>query len=232
MTHPSEYICPISQDLMVEPVKVNHNNIYYRFDKNCIVIWRQTPNGDKNPLTMVSGFKYLELEDDLELKEQIDEYRETLGISPETLDVELEPFSDYEQVQEDYRLALELYHTLNGENINNENITDSDSDLDMPELIEEDDQDNDYNNNNNILDQHINNIMTNLNITNDDINNYINNNYFNNHLINDYINNINNTSNYQNIINNIDNNMININNINNTNNFNNINANSNTNIIS
>ena len=113
---PSEFICPISQDLMSQPVNIYHRGIPYTFDKVCVKTWWKTEGGDKNPLTMLDGFKGLEMISNNQLLSKIREFKIATGQNPdtETEQVNLEPFSDYEQIQEDEVLALRLDREMNG----------------------------------------------------------------------------------------------------------------------
>ena len=113
---PSEFICPISQDLMSHPVNIYHRGISYTFDKVCVKTWWKTEGGDKNPLTMLDGFKGLEMIANNQLLSKIREFKIATGQNPdmETEEVNLEPFSDYEQIQEDEELALRLHRDMNG----------------------------------------------------------------------------------------------------------------------
>jgi hypothetical protein len=58
---PPQFICPISQDLMLHPVDIYHHGVTYTFDAPCVKTWWKTEGGDKNPLTMLDGFRGLEL---------------------------------------------------------------------------------------------------------------------------------------------------------------------------
>lgn len=112
-TPPPEFICPISQDIMKEPVEVKHNGVSYYFDKVYLETWKKTENGDKNPLTMVEGFLSAEVTPCDSLKKRITDYCLEFNINQETCVPELQPFSDFEQIQEDERVALELNRELN-----------------------------------------------------------------------------------------------------------------------
>ena len=114
---PSEFICPISQDLMSRPVNIYHRGISYTFDKVCVKTWWKTEGGDKNPLTMMEGFRNIKMEHDLELEEKIKEYKVSIGRNSdeEIQEVDLEPYSDFDQIQADEQEALRLHREFNDE---------------------------------------------------------------------------------------------------------------------
>ena len=112
-TPPPEFICPISQDIMKEPVEVKHNGVSYYFDKVYLDTWKKTENGDKNPLTMIEGFLSAEVTPCDSLKKRITDYCLEFNINQETCVPELQPLSDFDQIQEDERVALELNRELN-----------------------------------------------------------------------------------------------------------------------
>ena len=115
LTIPPEFMCPISKDIMHDPVVINHNDESYIFDRNCIDTWKLTPGGDKNPLTMVDGFRNAPLHSASELKTKIIDFQTKNSLTIHETDMpELLPFSDYEQIQEDERVARELNIQLNG----------------------------------------------------------------------------------------------------------------------
>ena len=116
ITYPAELVCPISQDLMNDPVKITHLGSYYIFDRNCIETWKTTPSGDQNPLTMLPGFKEAQCKSAPEIKRKVREFREKHGIEIDikTEKVKLEPFSDYQQIQDDETEARRLHRELNG----------------------------------------------------------------------------------------------------------------------
>ena len=64
---PSDLRCPISQDLMNDPVTVTHHGEEFNFDRNCIETWKTTPGGDQNPLTMLDGFRDAPIKENLEI---------------------------------------------------------------------------------------------------------------------------------------------------------------------
>jgi hypothetical protein len=102
---PGEFICPISQDIMKDPVEVVHNGYSFYFDR--------TSNGNKNPLTMLEGFTTAEVRPCLNLKRRITEYCSKYNIELTEVTPELQPFSDFDQIQEDERLAIETHRELN-----------------------------------------------------------------------------------------------------------------------
>ena len=116
ITPPDWARCSISQDWMNDPVKITHDGTDYFFDRVPIDTWKCTTNGDKNPLTMMPGFRMATVKDAVELKIRIDGYKKDVGVSIDetTEKVEVLPFSDYEQIQEDEREALRLHRELNG----------------------------------------------------------------------------------------------------------------------
>ena len=95
---------------MNEPVIVIHDGVDYKFDEVPLNTWKTTPNGDKNPLTMMSGFREADVKKDGELKDQIKAFRVSHGLSIDevTDEVKLTPFSDYEQIQVDEEAAHRL----------------------------------------------------------------------------------------------------------------------------
>lgn len=113
---PEDFRCPISQDIMNEPVVVNHHGVDYHFDEACIKTWKTTANGDKNPLTMLDGFLQATVKKDLAMKRRIQEFRVSNGLSTDekTEEVKLEPFSDYQQIQDDEEVARRLHIEMNG----------------------------------------------------------------------------------------------------------------------
>ena len=80
--HP-DFICPISLDLMFHPVDIYHQDYTYTFDKNCVQNWWTTEGGDKNPLTMVEGFRGLEMKTNHLLAERIREFKIKTGQNPD-----------------------------------------------------------------------------------------------------------------------------------------------------
>ena len=113
---PPEFRCPISQDVMNEPVVVTHDGVGYKFDEVPLKTWKKTPNGDKNPLTMMSGFLGADVKKDGQLKDRIKAFRLEHGMSTDevTDEVQLTPFSDYQQIQDDEDAAHRLHLELNG----------------------------------------------------------------------------------------------------------------------
>jgi hypothetical protein len=114
---PSELRCPISQDLMNDPVTVTHHGEEFNFDRICIETWKTTPGGDQNPLTMLDGFRDASIKENLVIKEKVRAFRVENGmdINQETEKVTLEPFSDYQQIQDDEAEARRLHYELNGQ---------------------------------------------------------------------------------------------------------------------
>ena len=113
---PSDLVCPISQDLMNDPVKVSHKGAEYVFDRSCIETWKTTPNGDQNPLTMLDGFRDAPCVPAEDIKSRVKEFRLSNGLQTEvtTEKIKLEPFSDYQQIQDDEAEAMRLHRELNG----------------------------------------------------------------------------------------------------------------------
>lgn len=112
--HP-DFICPISQDLMVNPVDIYHQGSTYTFDKNYVKTWWMTEGGDKNPLTMLEGFRGLEMKTNHQLADRIREFKLKTGQNPDEESEELEvlPFSDYQQIQDDEQMAIRIDRELN-----------------------------------------------------------------------------------------------------------------------
>lgn len=54
---PERYLCPISRDVMVRPVMVDHGGHVYWFDDKCLAAHARTRYADSNPLTNVKGFR-------------------------------------------------------------------------------------------------------------------------------------------------------------------------------
>ena len=113
---PSDLRCPISQDLMNDPVVVEHHGQNYYFDRVCVETWKKTPGGDMNPLTNLSGFREAIIKSDARLKDKVVNFKKENGIDldSKTEEVELQPFSDYQQIQDDEAEALRLHRELNG----------------------------------------------------------------------------------------------------------------------
>lgn len=113
---PSDLRCPISQDLMNDPVVVEHHGQNYYFDRVCVETWKKTPGGDMNPLTNLSGFREAIIKSDVGLKDKVVNFKKENGIDihSKTEEVELQPFSDYQQIQDDEAEALRLHRELNG----------------------------------------------------------------------------------------------------------------------
>ena len=115
--HPGEFVCPITQDLMYKPMKILHLGNTYHFDEAAVKTWWKTEGGDKNPLTMMEGFRNVKMEHDLELEKKIKEYKVSIGRNSdeEIQEVDLEPYSDFDQIQADEQEALRLHRELNDE---------------------------------------------------------------------------------------------------------------------
>jgi hypothetical protein len=112
---PPEFVCPISRDIMHDPVEIIHEGESYFFDKNCIDTWKSTPGGDKNPLTMLDGFMEARCLPAKNLKDKITEFQKENKLNPTSTELpELLPFSDYEQIQEDELVARQLHIEING----------------------------------------------------------------------------------------------------------------------
>lgn len=54
---PEHYLCPISRDVMADPVMVDHQGHVYWFDKKCLDAHSKTRYADQNPLTNLAGFR-------------------------------------------------------------------------------------------------------------------------------------------------------------------------------
>lgn len=108
---PPELTCPISRDLMNDPVTVTHQDADYHFDRVCVETWKTTPGGDQNPLSGLPGFRDAPLKANLEIKKNVTEFQTKNGI--ETEPEQLEPFSDYQQIQDDEVEARRLHMELN-----------------------------------------------------------------------------------------------------------------------
>lgn len=148
----SDFTCPISQDIMRNPIKVIHNDNIYYFDKSYCDIWLKTKNGDLNPLTMCPGFKEAKFIEDNEMKEKIIEYCKSnrYQLDSDNEEIELQPFSDYDQIQDDEQVALRLHHELNGSDSDNDSLPDlisihgdSDDESGDSDVNNEDDYNND-----------------------------------------------------------------------------------------
>ena len=112
---PADLRCPISQDMMNDPVTITHHGKDYNFDRTCIETWKTTPGGDQNPLTMLDGFRSAPIKPATALRERIADYRKANGILEEQLEsVKLEPFGDLQQIQDDEVEARRLHMEMNG----------------------------------------------------------------------------------------------------------------------
>jgi len=113
---PHDLTCPISKDLMNDPVSVTHHGVDYTFDRVCLDTWKTTPGGDQNPLTMLSGFREAICKPNQDVMERVFEFRKTHGMDTDvdTEKIKLEPFSDYQQIQDDEAEARRLDIELNG----------------------------------------------------------------------------------------------------------------------
>ena len=100
---------------MVNPVDIYHQGSTYTFDKNYVKTWWKTEGGDKNPLTMVEGFRGLEMKTNHLLAERIREFKIKTGQNPdrEPEQIDLLPFSDFQQIQDDEQVAISLHRELN-----------------------------------------------------------------------------------------------------------------------
>ena len=206
LNYPPHYVCPISQDLMGHAVKVTDRDINYWFDKPYLEMWRQTEGGDSNPLTMLPGFRGLELIDDLELQAEINDFIRYNNIEIHEEELRLMPNDDIDQIEGDHNLAVELEDNMNlnyipalpaeAAGIVAEPAGENDEDNDEDDAYDEDEGNHIININN----------FNNIPINNDIINNIIDNNIpINNNLIDNIINNPINIDNInQNIINNLE----------------------------
>ena len=114
--HPTKFVCPITGDIMRSPITYTIDGHPYTFEQSAIDIWKTTPNGDKNPLTMIPGLRECIPTQNDTLKTQIDEYLISIGEDPNTkpnIPV-IEPFSDFQQIQDDEDVARRLNIELNG----------------------------------------------------------------------------------------------------------------------
>ena len=53
---PHEYVCPISLEVMKNPICVVHGTTVGRFDKRSLELHEQTEHRDRNPVTNAKGF--------------------------------------------------------------------------------------------------------------------------------------------------------------------------------
>lgn len=111
--YPDEYICPISRQLMINPVTIEHNNALFTFDKNNIEIWKNTENGDNNPLTNMPNFRNAPVNLNEGLKKKIMEFIELHNI-----EIEDEDESDYVSNINDENNILEEINNINNYNNN------------------------------------------------------------------------------------------------------------------
>ena len=113
---PLYLLCPISKDLMNDPMTVTHQGSDYHFDRVCLETWKTTPGGDTNPLSGVDGFREAPCKPNITIKTAVREFRLENGMETDvdTEKVELQPFSDYQQIQDDEAEALRLNRELNG----------------------------------------------------------------------------------------------------------------------
>jgi len=113
---PTDLTCPISKDLMNDPTTVTHHGVDYTFDRVCFETWKTTPGGDQNPLTMLDGFRVAPYKSNNEMKVRVCAFKKEHGldVNGETEEIKLEPFSDYQQIQDDEAEAYRLDMELNG----------------------------------------------------------------------------------------------------------------------
>ena len=114
--HPTNFLCPITGDIMRNPITYNIDGHDYTFEKCAIDVWKTTPNGDKNPLTMLPGLIDAIPKQNDTLKSEIEKYVISIGGDP-TIQAEIttiEPFSDFQQIQEDEEVARRLNSEING----------------------------------------------------------------------------------------------------------------------
>ena len=72
---PDRFTCPISLEVMKNPICVVHGNTVRRFDKRSLELHAQTEHRDRNPMTNVEGFcKALRMPDHV-LQEEIEQSR-------------------------------------------------------------------------------------------------------------------------------------------------------------
>ena len=68
---PERYLCPISRDVMGDPVMVEHAGHVYWFDSKCLTAHAKTRYADSNPLTNVAGFRKAPRQKDEALRAEI-----------------------------------------------------------------------------------------------------------------------------------------------------------------
>ena len=114
--HPVRFVCPISQELMSEPITFTLDGHDYTFDRVTIEAWMTTPNGDMNPLTMLPGLHEAKRVKNKALLQEIKDYKKSIGLDPDTKtdEPEIEPFSDFQQIQDDEDVARRLHNEING----------------------------------------------------------------------------------------------------------------------
>jgi hypothetical protein len=188
--YPDEYLCPISRQLMTNPVTIKHNNSYFTFEKNNIEIWKITKNGDNNPLTNMPNFRKAPGKLNENLKKEIKDFIETHNI-------------EIEEDENDYTLNDIHEPNYNLNNIDNDltnNLFNHNNLFNPNNLFNHDNLFNYVLDNNNLYDNNINFI----NNENQNIINQMNNIYnFNNNFTNNYLNQFETNTNHNNFINNI-----------------------------
>ena len=114
--YPPHMVCPITQDVMNKPVSITIDGHEYTYEKVAIDAWMTTPNGDKNPVTMEtlpdSGVLFTPNQ---KLKNELDDFLKSNGLcdlEPPSKP-EIEPFSDFQQIQDDETVAMNLHRELN-----------------------------------------------------------------------------------------------------------------------
>ena len=70
---PDRFLCPISRDVMVDPMLVEHRGHVCWFDRKCLEAHAKTRYADSNPLTNLRGFREAPKVRDEALKKQIAE---------------------------------------------------------------------------------------------------------------------------------------------------------------
>tara|TARA_B100000900_G_scaffold415628_1_gene446318 strand:+ start:1328 stop:1765 length:438 start_codon:yes stop_codon:yes gene_type:complete len=71
---PHKYLCPISLDIMRDPICVVHGDTVQRFDRRSLELHEQTEHKDRNPVTNVTGFSLALRIPDHILKAEIEEH--------------------------------------------------------------------------------------------------------------------------------------------------------------
>tara|TARA_A100001015_G_scaffold215456_1_gene241905 strand:- start:543 stop:1043 length:501 start_codon:yes stop_codon:yes gene_type:complete len=70
---PDHFLCPISREVMREPIMIEHEGHPYWFDRKCLEAHAKTRYKDYNPLTNLPGFSKAPRASDDALRKQIEE---------------------------------------------------------------------------------------------------------------------------------------------------------------